>query len=82
MLANYLVLLGTTNVRKSKRSVKAVNSPLVNQEKTFHVLFWWKASASFSKGTIYDETSGATLFLICSYFSIKFQARVLVKLLL
>ena len=38
MLAQYLALQGTTNLRKSrKRNVKAVDSPQVNQERTFHL---------------------------------------------
>ena len=37
MLAQYLASLRATNLRKSKKSVKAVNSPQVNKERTFDV---------------------------------------------
>ena len=38
MLAQYLALQGATNLRKSmKRSAKAVDSPQVNEERTFHI---------------------------------------------
>ena len=38
MLAQYLVSLGAANLRKSKSKIfKAVNSPQVNKERTFHV---------------------------------------------
>ena len=38
MLAQYLVSLGATNLRKSKtKSVKAVDFPQVSKERTFHV---------------------------------------------
>ena len=38
MLAQYLVLLGATNLLKSKaKSVKAVNSPQVDKERIFRV---------------------------------------------
>ena len=38
MLAQYLDLLGATSLRRSeKKSFKAVNSPQVNKERSFHV---------------------------------------------
>ena len=50
MLAQYLALQGATNLRRSmKRNVTAVDSPHVNQERTFHIQLLMEASASFSK---------------------------------
>ena len=80
MLAQYLVSQGATNLRKSRtKNVMTVNILQVNKERTFQIHLLVEASSSFSNNTFYDKASGLALFLICSYFSTKFQARVLTK---
>ena len=46
------------------QSVKAVNSPQLNNEKTFHVHLLVESSTSFCRNTFYNKASGSALFLI------------------
>ena len=67
MLAQYLVSLEATNLQKSKtESVKAVNSPQVSKEGTFHVHLLMESFCIVSKNTFYRKASGLVLLLICS----------------
>ena len=72
MLAQYLALQSATNLRKSmKRSAKAVDSPHVNKERSFHVhLSAESFCIVFQKYCIfYDKASGSALFLIFDQIS-------------
>jgi len=80
MLAQYLVSLGPTNLRKSKtKNVIVINSPQVNKERIFHVHLLMDSFVSCTKNTFHDKASGSALFLILSYFSNRYQACVLIN---
>ena len=51
-----------------EKSVKAVNSPQVNKERTFHISLFRKAFASLIRSIFYNKASDSALFLIYSYF--------------
>ena len=66
MLAQYLVLLGATGLRKSKKKCQVCQFLVsqVNKEKTFHVHLLLENFYIISKNTFYNKASGSALFLI------------------
>ena len=79
MLAQYQLLLGATNLRKAKKSVKAVNFPQDSKERTFRVYLIVVSFCNVFQKCISRQGFRLTLVLILKLIS-KFQARVLVKL--
>ena len=88
MLAQYLVLLGAISLQKSmKKSIKAVSSPQIEKERTFHVhLLMESFYVIFKKyvlGQGFSLSFVLNLFLIfhqisgsCSYRMVLLEKRV------
>ena len=72
MLAQYLVSIGPTKLQKLEKNVSRLSIHLrLTRKGKFVSICQWKASASFPELRFKTK--------LCSYFSTKFQARVLIK---